>query len=152
MAKDIKQYVRSCNACQRNKSSNLWPAGLLQPLEIPSVAWEQVSLDFVVRLPLTKEGHDAILVVVDRLTKHVHFIPTHTSVTAPEVAKLFLAHVFKLHGMPCIIVSDRDAKFTSRFWKALLETLGTRAAMSTAFHPQTDGQTERANRTMEDML
>ena len=116
MIRAIKQYIQSCDVCQRNKGSNQTPAGLLQPLDTPAQKWEQVTMDFIVQLPLTKQGFDAIFVVVDRLSKRAHFIPTHTTVTAPEVAKLFFNIIFKDHGLPRIIVSDRDAKFTSKFW------------------------------------
>lgn len=152
MGKDVQKYITSCDSCQRNKSSNLQPAGLLQPLTTPSKRWEQVTMDFIVQLPTTRNKHDAIVVFLDRLSKRAHFCPTHTSVTAPEVAKIFFSNIFKNHGLPQVIVSDRDAKFTSRFWKTLFEQLGTKLAMSTAFHPQTDGQTERMNRTLEEML
>src|SRR6185369_5885441 len=152
MIKDVKKYIGSCDTCQRNKGTNQQPAGLLQPLAIPNQRWEQISMDFITQLPTTQQGHDAIFVVVDRLTKRAHFIPTHTSVTAPEVATLFLNTIFKDHGIPRTIISDRDARFTSHFWKALFQKLGTKLAMSTAFHPQTDGQTERTNRTLEEML
>ncbi|KAL1920728.1 uncharacterized protein VTP21DRAFT_11363 [Calcarisporiella thermophila] len=128
------------------------PAGLLQPLPIPTRRWEQISMDFIFQLPKTKRGFDAILVIVDRLTKRAHFIPTTTNASAVEVAEIFMQNIFKLHGLPAHIISDRDPQFTSRFWKALFEKLGTRLAMSTAFHPQTDGQTERTNRTLEEML
>jgi len=109
-------------------------------------------MDFIVQLPLTKEGHDTIVVFVDRYTKRAYFKAMHTSATAPEVAKIFFATVFKNHGLPKAIISDRDPKFTSHFWQALFQQLGTKLAMSTAFHPQTDGQTERMNRTLEEML
>jgi hypothetical protein len=109
-------------------------------------------MDFIVQLPLTRKGHDAIVVFTNRLTKRGHFYPMHTSATAPEVAKIFFSTIFKDHGLPRIIVSDRDAKFTSNFWKALFELTGTKLAMSTVFHTQTDGQTERLNRTLEKML
>jgi len=109
-------------------------------------------MDFIVQLPLTKQGHDAIVVFVDRLTKRAHFQPMHTSATAPEVAKIFFTTIFRNHGLPKVIISDRDPKFTSRFWQTLFGHLGTKTAMSTAFHPQTDGQTERMNRTLEEML
>lgn len=109
-------------------------------------------MDFIVSLPPTKRKHDAILVIVDRLTKMAHFIPTRTSVTAKEVAVLFLEHIFKLHGLPRKIISDRDARFTGHFWQALFESLGTEIALSTAFHPQTDGLTERMNRTLKQAL
>jgi transposase InsO family protein len=109
-------------------------------------------MDFITQLPVTKAGFDAIVIFVDMFSKMVHFVPTRTTATAPDTARIFFDNVFKLHGLPKSIVSDRDAKFTSRFWKSLFNTLGTKLAMSTAFHPQTDGQTERANRTLEDML
>jgi len=109
-------------------------------------------MDFIVQLPLTRQGNDAIVVFTDRLTKRAHFQAMHTTATAPEVAKIFFNTIFKDHGIPKVIVSDRDAKFTSHFWKSLFSQLGTKLAMSTAFHPQTDGQTERLNRTLEDML
>jgi transposase InsO family protein len=152
MNNDVREYIKSCDLCQRIKASQQVPAGLLQPLPIPSRPWEQVSMDFITQLPKTKNGHDAIVVFVDTFSKMVHFVPTKTTATAPDTARLFFDHVFKLHGLPKSIVSDRDAKFTSRFWQTLFKTMGTRLAMSTAFHPQTDGQTERANRTLEDML
>ena len=109
-------------------------------------------MDFVVQLPKTMKGFDAILVVVDRLTKWVHLIFTHTTDTAPETAKTFLDHIFRLHGLPRVIVSDRDPKFVSKFWRTLFKQLGMHLALFTAYHPQTDGQTESANRTLEDML
>ena len=132
--------------------SNVVPAGLLQPLDTPTTRWEQITMDFIVQLPLTKQGYDAIFVVVDKLFKRAHFIPTHTSATAPETAKLFFNVIFKDHGLPRTIISDRDAKFTSKFWQQLFKELGTTLSMSTSFHPQTDGQTERTNRTLEEML
>jgi Chromo (CHRromatin Organisation MOdifier) domain/Integrase core domain len=152
MGKDVYKFVTSCESCQRNKGSNQQPAGLLQPLGTPQRRWEQITMDFIVQLPTTRQGFDAIVVFVDRLSKRAVFCPTHTSVTAPEVAKIFFNNIFRHHGLPKIIVSDRDAKFTSHFWRSLFEQLGTKLAMSTAFHPQTDGQTERMNRTLEEML
>ena len=152
MIRDIKRYIKSCDTCQRNKGTNSVPAGLLQPLNTPTKRWEQVTMDFIVQLPVTKQGHDAIFVVVDRLSKRAYFIPTHTSATAPEIAKLFFNIIFKDHGLPQIIISDRDVKFTSKFWKTLFKTLGTTLSMSTSFHPQTDGQTERVNRILEEVL
>ena len=101
---------------------------------------------------MTQNGNDSILVIIDRLTKKAHFCPTQTNVTAPEVAKIFFNEIFRHHGLPKIIISDRDAKFTSRFWQALFKELDTKIHMSTAFHPQTDGQTERLNKTLEEMI
>src|SRR5690349_14727373 len=142
MNNDIRQYVKSCDSCQHIKASQQAPAGLLQPLPIPQQPWEQVSMDFITQLPKTKAGNDAIVVFVDVFSKMVHFVPSCTIATAPETAKLFFNTNIKLHGLPKSIVSDWDAKFTSCFWQALFNTLGTKLAMSTAFHPQTDGQTE----------
>ena len=142
MNNDVRQYVKSCDSCQRIKASQQVPGGLLQPLPIPARPWEQVSMDFIVQLPKTKAGFDAIVVFVDTFSKMTHFAPTKTTASAPDTARLFFDHIFRLHGLPKSIVSDRDAKFTSKFWKSLFQTLGTKLAMSTAFHPQTDGQTE----------
>src|SRR6185295_4489635 len=118
----------------------------------PTKNWQQITMDLIVSLPKTKDGHDAIVVFVDKLSKMVHFVATKTSITAPELAKIFFDNVFKLHGMPEGIISDRDPKFTSLFWKALFKCMGTKLSMSTVFHPQSDGQTERANRTLEQMM
>lgn len=152
LATDVAEYVQTCHACQRNKSSTQRPAGLLQPLQIPGRRWESVSMDLIVELPLTRSHHDAIVVFVDRLTKMVHFAATTTSVSARELASLYVAHVFRLHGMQASIVSDRDTRINSHFWREVQRLLGTKQSMSTAYHPQTDGQTERANRVLEDML
>ncbi len=149
---DVEAYVRSCTACQRNKASNQRPVGLLQPLPTPTQPWESVSMDFIVQLPRTKRGHDAIIVFVDRLTKMVHFAPTTTKVDAEDTARLFLHNVVRLHGPPESIISDRGSTFNSTFFREFARLWGSRMAMSTAYHPQTDGQTERVNRVLEDML
>src|SRR3954465_4667867 len=125
---------------------------MLKPLPIPDKKWDVVTMDFITQLPLTKNGHDAIFVVVDKLSKTIKAIPTVTTVTAPEVADLFFHHIFRHFGLPSIIISDRDARFTGKFWQTLWAQLGTKLAMSTAFHPQTDGQTERANQVLEQVL
>src|SRR3954470_5102000 len=110
-------------------------------------------MDFITQLPKTKTTHkDAIVVFVDRLSKQAHFEAMNTTATAPDVAKIFFNTVFRHHGLPQVIASDRDARFTSNFWQALFKMLDTRLAMSTSFHPQTDGQTERTNRTLEQIL
>ena len=147
--KEILHYVNHCPLCQYNKSVQLKPAGLLQPLPIPERPWDSVSFDFIVQLPKTLKGHDAIVVFVDRLTKMVHFQPTTSDVSAEGFAFLWYDHVFRHHGTSKEFVSDRDARFTSKFWAEACKLLGTKLATSTAFHPQTDGQTERANRTLE---
>ena len=153
MQNSVEDYVRTCPACQVNKSTNRKPMGLLSPLPIPEGKWESVSLDFIMPLPMTPRGYNAVLVFVDRLTKMIRLAPCTDTVTAEESAKLFFTHVFRHgHGMPKVLVSDRDPRFTGEFWRTLCKLLGTRLNMSTANHPQTDGQTERANRTIEEML
>ena len=146
-------YVRTCPSCQKSKPSNSKIIGLLQPLPIPEDKWEQVSMDLITQLPACKgTGYTAIVTIVDRLTKMVHLAPTFNTVTAEGLANIFMRTVFRHHGMPRVLVSDRDSKFTSDFWQAFFKRLGTKLSLSTAYHPQTDGQTERANRTVEDML
>ena len=149
---DVEEFVKSCDACQCNKPSNQRSAGLLQPLEIPKNRWERVSMDLITHLPKTRTGHDALLVVVDYGTKMVVLRPTKGTATAVDVAKIFVDAVVRVHGLPRGIVSDRDSKFTSHFWKEVFKNMGTTLAMSSGFHPQTDGQTERANRTIEEIL
>ncbi|XP_050944050.1 uncharacterized protein LOC127150387, partial [Cucumis melo] len=128
------------------------PGGLLQPLCIPEWKWENVSMDFITGLPRTLRGFTVIWVVVDRLTKSAHFVPGKSTYTASKWAQLYMSEIVRLHGVPVSIVSDRDARFTSKFWKGLQTAMGTRLDFSTAFHPQTDGQTERLNQVLEDML
>jgi len=149
---DVDKYVKECHSCQTNKASNQKPAGLLKPLAIPLKTWQVVTMDFIMALPLTKAGFTAILVVVDKLSKMVHFIPTTIQVTGEETARLYRDHVVKLHGWPERIVSDRDPRFKGKFMTELMRISNTAQDTSTAFHPQTDGQTERTNRTLEDML
>jgi hypothetical protein len=152
MRADVENYVSTCSKCQRNKSSTQRPAGLLQPLGVPDYRWQEVTLDFIVQLPKTKKGHDAIVVFVDRLSKMVHFAACRSDVTAEQTASLYYDHVFKLHGLSEKLVSDRGTQFTSRFWKELMSKLGTEVALSSAWHPSTDGQSERTNRTLEQYL
>ncbi|CAI5468601.1 unnamed protein product [Closterium sp. Yama58-4] len=143
MAADVQQFVTSCDTCQRMKSSKQKKAGLLQPLPIPEQPWQVVSLDFITGLPSTSRGHDSILVVIDKFSKMGHFIPTNATATAEATARLFFDRIITIHGIPATLISDRDPKFTSKFWKELMGLLGTKLAMSSAYHPQTDGQTER---------
>jgi hypothetical protein len=152
MDEEILQYVRSCDACQRNKPSQQATMGLLQPLPIPDRAWQWVSMDLITQLPRSRAGNDAIVVFVCRATKMFHAVATTTNVSAPRLATHFMREVVRLHGIPEFILSDRDPRFTAHFWRALWDQLGTKLTMSTAYHPQTDGQTERANRTLEEML
>lgn len=148
----VDEYVRSCPSCQAVKPSQRRPIGLLQPLDPPLRPWESVSVDFVTHLPKTKSGHTSICVFVDRLTKMIIVEPTTDKVTAKEVATLYFRAVFRHHGLPTSLISDRDPKFTSEFWLELQRALQTHLNMSTASHAQTDGQTERANRTVIEML
>jgi hypothetical protein len=153
MARDVQGYVLSCSSCQQNKVQNQKPKGLLQPLPVPARRWSDISLDLITNLPPAQDtGNDAIFVVVDRLSKMAHFIPTKKTVTAQELAHLFVKEIFRLHGVPQTIVSDRDPRFTSEFGSTVLQRLGSKLHMSTAYHPETDGQTERTNRTLEEML
>jgi hypothetical protein len=152
MGRQIQDYVGSCLSCQRNKPRSFKPGGLLQPLSIPSRPWSSISTDFITGLPKTASGNEQICVWVDRLTKMVHFVAAPGEATAKDVARIFVDNIFKLHGLPLEIVSDRDPKFTSDFWAELMNILGVKRAMSTAAHPQTDGQTERINRVLEEML
>ena len=148
----VTNYVTTCASCQRNKVQGKKPIGLLQPLEVPAAQWAEVTMDFITGLPCTAAGHDAIMVFCDRLTKMVHFAACTTTIDAAGAAKLFRDRVVAAHGLPVSIISDRDARFTSDFWKALVGLLGIQHKMSSAFHPQTDGQTERVNRVLEEYL
>ncbi|GJP50730.1 hypothetical protein CLOM_g9899, partial [Closterium sp. NIES-68] len=152
MADNVQKFVTSCDTCQRMKSSKQKKAGLLQPLPVPEQPWQVVSLDFITGLPPTSSGHDAILVVIDKFSKMGHFIPTYTTARTEETAQLFVRHIISQHGIPTTLISDRDPKFTSKFWKELMSLLGTKLAMSSAYHPQTDGQTERLNQIVEQLL
>jgi hypothetical protein len=152
LAKDVKEYVNSCPSCLAIKSRNGDIAGLLQSIPHPPRRWQQVSLDFITELPTTLTGFDAILVVVDKCSKLIHCTPTTTTCTARDTALLFFREIVRHHGLPTSIISDRDPRFTSSFWSELWKLLGTTLDKSTAYHPETDGQTERANRTIEDIL
>ena len=138
--------------CQQVKAEYSRPSGLMQPLEIPCWKWEGIAMDFIDGLPKTKRGNDSIWVVVDRLTKVAHFIPIRSDRNAPQLAKLFMKEIVKLHGVPKTIVSDRDTLFTSHFWSSFQQALGVELCLSTAYHPQTDGQSEIVNKFLEDML
>ena len=152
LRQSVQTFVSGCLSCQRSKASHQRPFGLLAPLEIPDTRWNTVTMDFITDLPRTTGGFDTILVIVDKLSKYVHLIPTVKTVTAEETAKLFLSHVYQYHGMPKVIISDRDPKFTSGFWKSFCKRLDLDSRYSTAFRPQTDGQTERANKVVEEVL
>ncbi|KAI0992596.1 hypothetical protein K3495_g15589 [Podosphaera aphanis] len=151
MRATVGQYVRNCDTCARIKPVRHAPFGYLKPLEIPQKRWESISLDFITGLP-TSSGFDALLVVVDRLTKMAHFIPTTTACSASHLAVLLRDNIFRLHGLPESVVSDRDPVFTSKLAREFASRLSIKLRFSTAFHPQTDGQTERVNAILEQYL
>lgn len=153
LAKSVDDFVASCPICTRTKPSSQRPAGLLEPLPPPDGPWRSVSMDFVVGMPDSSQGkYDSFLTVVCRFSKRVILIPCHTTDSASDVARRFFDNVVARHNTPVEIVSDRDPKFTSAFWKALFKFFRTQLSMSTAHHPQSDGQTERVNRVVEEML
>ena len=152
MRADVAAYVTSCHSCQRSKASNVLPAGPLQPVVTPSIPWHTVSMDFIVALPLTPEGYDSICVFVDKFTKMVHLAPTVTTVTSVDVAHLLYNTVIKLHGWPVALITDRDPKFMSEVFQSCLTHCQVQHCPTTAYHPQSDGQTERMNRVLTDML
>ncbi|KAI3715416.1 hypothetical protein L6452_22398 [Arctium lappa] len=152
MKKDIAEFVSKCLTCAKVKAEHQKPSGLLQQPEIPQWKWDQVSMDFITKLPRTGKGNDAIWVIVDRLTKSAHFLPIREDFKIERLAQLYIDEIVSRHGVPLSIISDRDSRFTSRFWQAFQKALGTRLDLSTAYHPQTDGQTKRTIQTLEDML
>ena len=152
MKRHVGDFVRGCLTCQQVKVEHQTLAGLLQPLEIAEWKWEHITMDFVTHLPRTSRKHDAVWVIVDRLTKSAHFLAVRMIFTLEEFCRLYVREIVRLHGVPVSIVSDRDPRFTAQFWKSFQKTMGTQLSMSTAFHPQTDGQSERTIKILEDML
>ncbi|GJR13794.1 putative reverse transcriptase domain-containing protein [Tanacetum coccineum] len=152
MKRDIAEYVSRCLTCSKIKAEHQKPSGFLQQPEIPEWKWEKITMDFVTKLPKSSSGHDTIWVVVDRLTKSAHFLPIREDYKTEKLAKIYTNEIVARHGVPVSIISDRDGRFTSHLWQAFQKALGTRLDMSTAYHPQTDGQSERTIQTLEDML
>jgi hypothetical protein len=136
MGRDIQTWMNQCDSCQRVKTVRKLPAGELHPLEIPGRRWESISMDLITDLPTTSFGYDSILVCVDRLSKMVHLKAINKTITAPELARVFRDEIFRLHGLPSNIVSDRDPRFTAAFWSQLHQLLGVKLHMSTRDHPQ----------------
>ena len=151
LSRDVMRYVKSCATCQRIKSTRHKPYGPLQPLPTPSRPWEYVGLDLVTDLPPC-QGYDSIVVFVDLLSKQAFFVPSNKTVTAAECARLLFNTVFRHRGLPRVLVSDRDPRFVSRVWHDLFSSVGTKLNLSTAYHPQTDGQSERTIQTLEGLL
>ncbi len=151
MARDVHDFVLACSVCATSKSSNRPPDGLLQPLPVPSRPWSHITLDFVTALP-PSQGHTVVLTVVDRFSKAAHFIPLPKLPSAKETALVVVDHVFRLHGLPIDVVSDRGPQFVSRFWREFCKLLGATVSLSSGFHPQSNGQTERANQDLERTL
>ena len=152
MKREVVEYVSKCFICQQVKAERQNPSELLQPLPISEWKWERIIMVFVFKLPPIVQRHDGIWVVVDRLTKSAHFLPIREKFSPQKLAELFMNHIVNLHGVPVSIISDRDPRFTSRFWKRLMKELRVKLNLSTAFHPQTDEQSERTIQTLEDML
>jgi hypothetical protein len=152
MKRVIAEYVALCDNCQRVKAERQRPARLLQPLKIPEWKWEEISMDFIVGLPKTQSGYDSVWVIIDHLSKVAHFIPVKTTYKGSKLAELYIARIVCVHGVHKNIVFDRGTQFTSKFWEKLHESMDTKLNFSLAYHPQTDGQTERVNQILEDML
>nr|GEW44184.1 putative reverse transcriptase domain-containing protein [Tanacetum cinerariifolium] len=152
MKANIATYVRKCLTCAKVKAEQQRPSGLHQQPEIPVWKWERITMDFITKIPRTQSGYDSIWVIFDRLTKSAHFITVNEKFKTKKLAQLYLKEIVCKHGVPVSIISDRNPIFTSRFWISLQESLGMNLDTSIAYHPQTDGQSERTIQTLEDML
>ncbi len=151
MALDIRLFVLACSVCATSKTSNRPPAGLLQALSVPSRPWFHISLDFVTGL-LSSQGNTAVLTEVDWFSKATHFIPLPKLGSARETAVAVIDHVFRIHGLPTDVVSDREPQFISKFWREFCHLLGAGVSLSSGFHSQSIGQTERANQDLDWVL
>lgn len=151
MRRDVARFVERCAICQKYKGIS-HNSGLYLPLPVPDSIWEDLSLDFILGLPRTKRSSDSILVVVDRFSKVAHFIPCKKTFDALGIAKLFFKEIVRLHGIPRSLTSNRDVKFVSHFWRELWKMLHTDLKLSSAYHPQMDGQTKVVNHTLANML
>jgi hypothetical protein len=152
MKRDVVHFITKYLECQQVKSNHHHLTGLLQPHDVPMSKWEVISMDFFVGLSLKPHRHNAILVIVDKLTKSAHFILVRDTYDVTDVVHVFVSEVIHLHGIPKNIISDRGSRFTSRFWTSLQSMLRTQLNLSTTYHPKTDGKTDRVNQVMEDML
>ncbi|GJY67503.1 putative reverse transcriptase domain-containing protein [Tanacetum coccineum] len=152
MKAEIATHISKCLTCGKVKAKYQKPSGLLVQPVIPVWKWENITMDFITKLPKTSSGQDTIWVIIDRLTKSAHFLPMKETDLMEKLMRQYLKKVVSRHGVPVLIISDQDSRFTSHFWKSLNKALGTQLDMSTAYHPQTDGQSERTIQTLEDML
>ncbi|GJU15500.1 putative reverse transcriptase domain-containing protein [Tanacetum coccineum] len=152
MKAEIATYVSKCLTCVKVKAEYQKPSGLLVQPEISQWKWENITMDFVTKFPKTATGQDTIWVIVDRLTKSAHFLPMREDDSLEKLTRHYLKEVFSRHGVPVSIISDHDGRFTSHFWWSLHKALGTQLDMSTAYHPQIDGQSERTIQTLEDII
>jgi hypothetical protein len=152
MKRDIAKYVALCDTCQQVKAEHQRPTGLLQPLQVSEWKWEDIAMGFIVGLPRTQSGYNSIWVIMDQLTKVAHFIPVKTTYSGLQLAELYMSRIVYSHGVPKKIVYDRGTQFTLKFWERLHETLDTQLRFSSTYHPQTNGQTERVNKILEDMV
>nr|GFC39623.1 putative reverse transcriptase domain-containing protein [Tanacetum cinerariifolium] len=152
MKADIATYVSKCLTCARVKAEHQRPSGLLVQPIIPKWKWDNITMDIITKLPKSSQGFDTIWVIVDRLTKSAHFLPIRENDPLDKLVWLYLNRIVARHGIPVSIICDRDGRFTSSFWKSFQKALGTNICMSTAYHPETDSQSERTIKTLEDML
>jgi hypothetical protein len=152
MKREAACYVSECNTCWKVKADYMKPRGLLQPLSILAWKWEDISMDFIVGLPMIARKFYSIWVIMDQLSKSAHFIPVHTHYDAQRYPDIYIAHVLCLHGVPKTIIPDRGSQFVARFWEQLHVSLGTHLIHSSAYHPQMDAQTEQVNQILKDML
>ncbi|GKC31453.1 putative reverse transcriptase domain-containing protein [Tanacetum coccineum] len=152
MKAGIATYVSKCLKCARVKAEHQSPSGLLVQPVIPEWKWDNITMNFITQLPKLSHGFNTIWVIVDRLTKFAHFLPIRENGPLDKLARLYLNRIVARHGIPVSIICDRDGRFTSNFWKSFQKALGTDISMSTAYHPETDGQSERTIQTLEDML
>jgi hypothetical protein len=152
MKKEVVDFIARCLECQKVKAEHKHPTHLLHHFPILEWKWEVIKMDFITKLPTTAKQHDSIIVVVDKLTKASHFVPVKSTYKATNIIDIYMREIDKLHGVPKTIVSDRDPKFTSNFWKGLFKEIETSMNFSTTYHLESDGQTERVNQVIEDML
>jgi hypothetical protein len=152
MKKEVVDFIMICVECQKVEAEHRHPAGMLQYLPILEWKWEVVTMDFITKFPRTAKQHDSIIVVVDKLAKDAHFIPVKSTHKAADIVEIYMHEVANFHGVPRTIVSDIDSKFTSNFWKVLFKGFGTSLNFITTYHPELDGQTERVNQVIEDIM